>query len=395
MSELPLDPSMLAGAPEPTAAHDDRPVPKTVDLQPGEVMVVEVDPHAGLQLKLTLEGRRGIAVPDIDTQGAPEQAWSVTTSQTAAQRILGIAFPHPMTLSPDGTRGFVGSNNSALRYGVLTMFDTATNQVIRAVTLGDGVSGIAVSPDNSRVYVSRNVDGAPNFDIAILDIVSLDIIGTISLTGIGFSHLAISPDGSHLYACGYNQPDSGTPSGRLAVVDLARGRVIQAIVLKNGSTYIAINADGSRVYCSNTHDDPRGADGVISVVDTRTLAVVADINVYGHAYGVAVSPDGAYVYTLTDALMLAMIDVRTHTVIRYVPVGITGARYLAVSPDGQSVCFSNSNPTHGALIIDTNTFSLRSLSLTSNACTGVAFSPDGGHIYVADYQGNLVWVVDA
>lgn len=389
MSELPLEPSISLA--EPIAADDGR----IIGLQPGEAVVVEVDPCAGIQLKITVEERGGTTVPDIGYLAAPSIAESAAALQAAEGRILGVAFPHPVAISPDGTRGFVGSNNSALRYGVLTMFDTATNHVIGVVTLGIGVTGIVVSPDNRRVYVSRNVDGAPNFDIAILDIASLNIIGTIPLTGIGLSHLVISPDGTRLYACGYTQPHTGYPSGRLAVIDIARGQVIQAIALQNGSTYVAINADGSLVYGCNLDSNPKSANGVICVVDTRTLAVLKDITVSGHGYGVAVSPDGRRVYTLTGTRLLVVIDALTNTVIRNVPIGITGARYLAVSPDGKSVCVSNSNAGDGAVMIDTSTFSVRSLALTTSACTGVAFSPNGARVYIADYQGSLVWVVAA
>lgn len=58
-------------------------------------------------------------------------AESAAAPQTAAQRIVGVASPYHVAISPDGTRLFVAEHN-----GVVAVIDTTTNEVIRLVTLG-------------------------------------------------------------------------------------------------------------------------------------------------------------------------------------------------------------------------------------------------------------------
>ncbi|RON47691.1 hypothetical protein [Pseudomonas frederiksbergensis] len=399
MSDLPLDPSLPISEPEPFAAADGGPIPRTVCLQPGESVVVEVDPGIGTRLRITAQ-EKGNALPGngfLATSSGPGSvtAEAAATSLGVVQRILGTAFPQSLVISPDGTRVYVAGTHYAYRYGALAVIDTATNEVIRTLTLGVEVSGIAVSADSRRVYVARCVDEALNFDIAILDSASLNIIGTIPVAGIGSSRLALSPDGAFLYACGNTSPFAGFPNGRLAVIDIARGQVVQAIVLQNNSKSVAISPDGRRVYASNSNGTGNGpsGSGTVSVLDTRTLAVLKDIEVGVNPDGTVVSLDGTRVYTVNFFYKtLIVMDAATLTVIRQVPIGI-GAFFLALSPDGKYLCASNAIPGNGAAIIDTSTFSLSYLPDTAEG-TGVAFSADGARVYICNWAGNSVWVVD-
>lgn len=428
-------------------------VPKIVCVPSGEALVVEVDPSIGFQLSQTItlyvnqlpvaahtyktadelasvtrfeipsdylqeglnpvlytlnDGSRDIGrsdelvvqcyaehpvpITDDGDQGSAVSGLAAAPS-SAVETIHDIPFPYALAISPDGARVYVTCNSYPRNYGTLAVIDTAANNVIATLALGINIYGVVVSLDNRRVYVARGGGGAINFDVVIIDAASLAIIGNIPFLNMTPSGLAISPDGSHLYACGVDRPFGGFPNGRLAVVDLARGAISQIILLQNNSTEVAISPDGSRVYAASPNISNNNNNGAVSVIDTRTLAVIRDIAVGSGPRGTVVSPNGALIYTVTTgSKLLVVIDARTNTVIRNVSIGV-GAWFLALSPDGKTLCASPTTPGVPGVLIDTSTFSLRYLPV-DNTCAGVVFSPDGAHLYVADYQGDLVWVID-
>jgi YVTN family beta-propeller protein len=71
---------------------------------------------------------------------------------TATNRVLTnimISYPREVAFSPDGARVYVGNERS----GMVSVIDTATNQVLRTIPVGNSPAGIAVSPAGARVYV--------------------------------------------------------------------------------------------------------------------------------------------------------------------------------------------------------------------------------------------------
>ena len=58
-------------------------------------------------------------------------------------------------MSPDGTRLFVVDLDDAATYGGVTVVDTMTRKVVKVIQLGDASDGIAISPDDSAVYVTQ------------------------------------------------------------------------------------------------------------------------------------------------------------------------------------------------------------------------------------------------
>jgi YVTN family beta-propeller protein len=60
-----------------------------------------------------------------------------------------ISYPREVAFSPDGARVYVGNERS----GMVSVIDTATNQVLRTIPVGNSPAGIAVSPAGARVYV--------------------------------------------------------------------------------------------------------------------------------------------------------------------------------------------------------------------------------------------------
>jgi YVTN family beta-propeller protein len=249
------------------------------------------------------------------------------------------SMPLAMTLSPGKDRIVVLLNG--WREQGIQVVERSSGRVLQTISLPAVFLGIAFSPDGRSLYVSGgNQDVVYRFDwrsgaATLVDSISLAIKekgkdGTRYPAGI-----ALSPDGRTLYVA-ENLADS------VAVVDLGSRRVVQrlaterypygVVVGPNGTVYasawggwtvsifpagtngklgegtrarverhpsaLALNPSGSRLFVAS------GSTDKISVLDTRTRAVIAtlnDANPAGTGEGstpnaLALSADGARLF---------------------------------------------------------------------------------------------------
>jgi YVTN family beta-propeller protein len=187
------------------------------------------------------------------------------------------------------------------------------------------VLGIAVSPDRSKVYVTY-AEGDARYGIhvgvSVIDTATSTVDGGTML-GVGLaevlsssSGVAVSPDGSKVYA-----PVFGFFDGyarKVAVIDTATNTVSATIPVGPSPTGVAVSPDGSKVYVVTTN--PLDGTSTVSVIDTATNTVVGlPIPVGSGASGIAVTPDGSKVYVVGNTV--SVIDTATNTVVAVLPVG--------------------------------------------------------------------------
>lgn len=349
--------------------------------------------------KIKVDGVRGNTVSGAYTLTARHGNQVVSGVATikplaTAKTISGIPSPYNIAISPDGTRVYITSllGNGT---GALTVIDTGNHAVVGFIEFVGGALNVAVSPDNSRVYVTRNGDRTNiTSELNILAAASLNMMGRFVFDDRRALGIALSPDGTRAYVCGSAEPANSLLNGRLEVLDTALYEPIQTITLQNSAGEVAVSPDGNRVYASNAFGTSTSrTSGTISVIETQSYSVLRHIEVGPTPQGNAVSPDNSRVYTVTyDNGLLVVIDARTNTVIRNVPLGLK-SWHLALSPNGRYLCASEWPSGDGAVLIDTSTFDIRSLAVgRTNA--GVAFSADSTRVYLCNNSGNAVWVVD-
>ncbi len=148
---------------------------------------------------------------------------------------------------------------------------------------------------------------------------------------------------------------------------------------------------------------PDGGDNTVSVIATATNTVTATIPIGDRATGVAVTPDGSKVYVANGRGLVAfsagvsVIATATDTVVGLpIRVGPGPAHHwgMAVTPDGSKVYVANSDGnTVSVIATATNTVVGLPIPVGSGPY-GVSVTPDGRKVYVVNSGDNTVSVID-
>lgn len=104
----------------------------------------------------------------------------------------------------------------------ISVINTDSNTVITSIVVGTNPSGIAITPDGTRLYVTNQVDHT----VSVIDTATHTVIATITVgsdpTGGFPQDIAITPDGTRAYTANV----SGFSS---SVIDTATNSVITTI----------------------------------------------------------------------------------------------------------------------------------------------------------------------
>lgn len=206
-----------------------------------------------------------------------------------------------LAVSPDGRKVYSSVNGwgSGIPSGVKVV-DTTTKSV---GYIGESALGLAASADGTKLYLasSRSQGVVSAFDTATNDQLWAVRVGT-SQNPYDVSALVASPDNTRLYA--KVERHGGTPDNQqtgVAVIDVATHSVIAIIPTHAGASFaaqtwkdLAVSPDGKRVYLIDSQDS------TLSIIDTGTNTVIDTKQLGANPSAVAVSPDGKYVYVTED-----------------------------------------------------------------------------------------------
>ncbi len=291
-------------------------------------------------------GSAGVSV--VDTA-----ANTVTTTIPTASPALGIA------IAPDGKFAWVSESAADGSASQVEVIATATNTVAANIPLNSASACIAVSPDGKSVYVCNPAGNT----VSVIATGANSVVARIP-AGLRPTSVVFSPDGSSAWVA---NPDSSTVS----VIDTATNTL--ATTISSAGSYpdgLAVSPAGSVVFVS-------GADG-ISAIDIATRTVVASVSMPGSPLGLAVSPDGAFLYRTSSnsgGSFLSVLKTAGYTVVTTINQTIVGdPRDLRASPDGAYLYVSYNNPA-GVSVLSTATYSLASRFSTPGPAGPVAFAP--------------------
>ena len=210
---------------------------------------------------------------------APAAKPAARSDAEANERYLS---PIEMALSPDGRLLYVVCQGS----DELRVVDIQSGKVVSAVPVGHVPRGIALSRDGRQIYVTN----AWSDTVSVIDAATLKVVRALA-TGFEPTGIVSDQSGETLYV-------ANRLSNDISVIDVNTGQEIKRLLAGRGASYLALSADGRRIY--GTHIYPNAGafrtqpNSEITVIDAARRAVVDRKQLHNVAgvFHVALSADG-------------------------------------------------------------------------------------------------------
>ncbi len=248
------------------------------------------------------------------------------------------------------------------------IFDTATQKVKSTISVPDSPLGVALSHDNSRLFVTC---ASPQSTVCVIDLARGRIIAKIKAGHTAMAPVC-SPDGKMLYVC-------DRFNNAIGLIDLEKQKEVARIPVPREPVALALTGDGRRLFAANhIHTGPADGEVVaasVSVIDlaSRTVKEIFLPNGSGLLRDIAISPDGKYA-AVTHLLShfhlpttqvergwinnnaLSLIEVEKGRLLNTVLLdnidsGAGNPWAVAWTGDGQSLCVTHAG-THEISVID-------------------------------------------
>jgi len=290
--------------------------------------------------------------------------------------------PEGVAISPDGRKVYVANKTAQ----TVSMVNTATNQIIGTTpNLNMPVHGLAVSPDNMRLYiVAGNIGSGFVF---VRDSANLADVDTIPIssrdeTQINPQGIALSPDGQLLYL------SDNRDGGAVTILDIATKSTVDSKAMGPGTMPLGVtpSPDGQHAYF--VFSGLAGQPGQVAVYDVPSKNITSTYTVGARPVGIAVTPDGGKVYVSNELdNSVTVFNTKTNGPPATTLVGTSPAG-VAISPDGSRVYVANrGNGT--VTVLSTTTDQVLSALPVGGAPTAIAITPDGKRAYVTDSGNSL------
>lgn len=290
-----------------------------------------------------------------------------TNTLATTIRCACFAEPYTVTIDNSGTRAYVTNSNSS----TISIIDIETNTVIDTIDGFDGPSGVAISADDETAYVNNyggpaGLKSGNGKSVQVLDLQSNKIVGDPIPVDLAPAAIAISPDGSSVYTINYTtgDPDKGT----VTRIDTETRRARTLATGLSGPFAIALSPNGETAYVTNfgsNNFSPIGSS--VSAVDLASGRITATIELGIQPSGIAISPDGRYVYASNYNTLYRKLETYT---------GLTAG-------------------TGTINIIDTRTNSVVGPAIVvGDSPADIAVSSSGRFAYVTNYTSNTVSVIE-
>ncbi|GHH58204.1 YVTN family beta-propeller repeat protein [Lentzea cavernae] len=265
---------------------------------------------AGRVLGYVANNGGGVSVIDTATNAVSE---TIADSGGNSPYMAAVAF--------DGTRGYVTNS----QHNTLTVIDTPTNTVDKAIPVGTLPAGVAVAPGGGFVYVTNYLGGT----VSVVDTATLTVTATVAV-GTNPDGVVVTKDGSAVYVT-----HDVTGAGKVSVIDTTSNTVAASIDVGSAATAIAGSADGTRMYVVNKLSNS------VSAIDVASRAVVGTAAVGITPHGIALAPNGTRGYvTNSQSDSVSVVDLATMTETQTIAVGDRPIS-VALTPDGASAYVTN------------------------------------------------------
>ena len=263
--------------------------------------------------------------------------------------------PGELAVSPDKKSLYITGQTAKQ----VAVFDVASKKVTRTIQMPNEPTGIAVSPDGAKLYVTCSSERWPAGMVCVTSAATGAISKRIP-AGHSSRAPVVTPDGSKLYVCNWFDND-------LSVIDLGSQQETGRIPMIREPYAASITPNGATLVVTNSLPDQKATDTnsiacKVSLISTATGTARASVPlpVGSHSlFGVCVTPDGKYAFathlvgrftipatTLTGGWVhsnnLAIIDIENDTLLNdvaldYATQGLSNPWGVRTSDDGAYV----------------------------------------------------------
>lgn len=270
------------------------------------------------------------------------------------------------------------------RDATLALVDPATMKVTGKIPTGEEPHEVAVSDDGKTAVVCNYGGSSPGTSLTVVDVGAQREVRRFALPGLSRPH-GIQAVGSRFYI---------TTEGSLAVAryDAAAQHIDWIAGTGQDVTHMLVVArDEKKIYTTNI-----GSNSV-SVLAIAPETAVRQIAVARAPEGIDLAPDGsalwvAGVASRNEEARISVIDPKSASVVRTIPITAKLANRLKFTPDGTRVALSDPG-TNEVVIFDAVTGDVVKKIATADGPAGILFTPDGKRLFVAcTYAGKVQWI---
>jgi hypothetical protein len=357
-----------AGAPTPTRPQPIPPVAAAPASPVAETRPVPPMPAPPLRPEAT--------APAVGAQrGRPGRGvvlWSATTGEFVRELHFPAGQVADFAFSPDGRRIVAGGYK-----GGLCVVDTTTGQSIRTFGQDKGhIANVLFSGDSRWIVAISWTFNRPGA-ISVWDAQTGALVRELDAK-IRADCAAISPDGRFLAA--------GLGLSTIRTWDLATGQPLQTIQTHAGGVLgLAFSPDGARIAAGNRN-------GMITICDIASAAVVTTLWHLGTVNTVAFSPDGELIAAGGYRGSVPVWSARTNQRLFTLQEHGANVRAVAFSPDGKVLASGSDDQT--SKVWDPRTGALLRTIATGSVAknlpvTRMGFSPDGASVAMLGGLGQV------
>jgi YVTN family beta-propeller protein len=264
----------------------------------------------------------------------------------------------------------------------LVVIDSAAVKNVKEIATENSPFDLISAEKNGKELIILSF--ANNKGIWIIDPVTYKIEKKVPLPGkgdepAGYFHIAYNPVYKKLYAV--------SRTLKKGYVFDSDWRHIKTIELGEWPSGVAISPDGRYVYVTNMISKN------VSVINSEDDKIERTIKLNGLPNAIAISPDGKYLYvTDEENFKLFIIDSKSEKTVKELLIGIA-PRGITVTPDGRYIYISNLD-SFNVTAVDANKMEVMANIPVSSLPWGIASSPDSKRIFVCNYYENSISVID-
>jgi YVTN family beta-propeller protein len=286
-------------------------------------------------------------------------------SRTVAMIPVGT-YPLDIAVLPNGDYLYV----TDLVLSNVWVIQTSNHTLVDTIAVGAGPWGIAALPNSEFVYVANwNVN-----TVSVIQTSNNTVIATIPV-GSFPKYLTALPSGDYVYVTNEN-------SDNVSVVRTSDNTVVAIIPAGESPSGITTLPNSEYVYVTNSISNN------VSVIRTSDNTVIATIPVGDGPNNALSTPDGEYVY-VTNQYSVNVSKIRTfdNTVVATIPLKdptedfsiLPNGNYIYLTSKDVSIIRTSHNTVIGTIPVGSG--------------KGIATSPDGNYVYIANDYGNNIVVI--